>query len=193
MKSNFRVWYDGDPEYTYFDSLAQALKHIRKTKVLDEDNSGLEECLDGIWDEWMDSDDQEIHDHLYMYGGKSPYLKKVKAADVDPIRPSIMDTVSFTREDMIASLTDDEDEDEDEEENDEDNYDEIIDPEQEALDEESLDERLMNVIGVSPKTTTTEAAAETEVAELIGEDEMSEFDDEDEDDDLEEEDEEDES
>ncbi|WDE96945.1 hypothetical protein PQO03_03090 [Lentisphaera profundi] len=174
--SKYRVWYDGEPEYTEFDTLAKALKYVRKTKVLDESNSGLEECTDGYWDEWMDSDDQEIHDHLYMYGGKSPYLKK-SAVKSEPVRPSIMDTVSFSREDLIASLEED-DEDEESEEDDE-----ITDPEdeEEALDEESLDERLMNVIGVSPKTTTevtTEAGSDTETPEeFIGEDEMSEFED----------------
>lgn len=175
--SKYRVWYDGDPEHTNFDSLAQALKYVRKTKVLDESNSGLEECVDGYWDEWMDSDDQEIHDHLYMYGGKSPYLKK-SAEKPDPVRPSIMDTVSFSREDLIASI---EEEDDDEEENEEDAYDEIIDPDEEVLDEEGLDERLMNVIGVSPKTTT-ETTTETTEEEFIGEDEMSEFEEEDDDD-----------
>ena len=186
--SKYRVWYDGDPEYTNFDSLAQALKYVRKTKALDESNSGLEECIDGYWDEWMDSDDQEIHDHLYMYGGKSPYLKKMSVEKSEPVRPSIMDTVSFSREDLVASLEEDDD---DEEENEEDAYDEIIDPDEEVLDEEGLDERLMNVIGVSPKTTTETTATKDETEEFIGEDEMSEFEDEEEDD-LEEEEEEDE-
>ncbi|EDM26470.1 hypothetical protein LNTAR_05829 [Lentisphaera araneosa HTCC2155] len=186
--SKYRVWYDGDPEYTNFDSLAQALKYVRKTKALDESNSGLEECIDGYWDEWMDSDDQEIHDHLYMYGGKSPYLKKMSVEKSEPVRPSIMDTVSFSREDLVASL---EEEDDDDEENEEDAYDEIIDPDEEVLDEEGLDERLMNVIGVSPKTTTETTASKDETEEFIGEDEISEFDDEEEDD-LDEEEEEDE-
>ena len=175
----YRVWFGDEPKYNYFSSLAQALKHIRKTKKLDESNSGLEENFDGEWDEWMDSDDQEVHDHLYMYGGKSPYLSKGGEPKQEPVRPSIMDTVTFSREELSA-----EDPDEDDEENEEDEYDEIIETEESIeLDEEDLDERLMNVIGVSPKVVvSTEGGEEVDFAEDDDEeeDEEDDFDEEDE-------------
>ena len=67
----------------------------------------------------------------------------------------------------------------------------VVREEEEVLDEEDLDERLMNVIGVSPKTSSDTSSTESnEEEEFIGEDEMSEFDDEEEDDLGEEEDEE---
>lgn len=177
----YRVWFGDKPKYNYFATLAQSLKHIRKTKKLDESNSGLEENFDGEWDEWMDMDDQEVHDHLYMYGGKSPYLTKGGEPKSEPVRPSIMDTVTFSREEVPADSEDD-----DEEESEEDEYDEIIEPEESIeLDEEDLDERLMNVIGVSPKVTGT---TEGETLDFAGDDDSEDededdFDDEDDDDD----------
>ena len=73
--AKYRVWYGDEPEYKKVSSLADALKYFRKHDELEEDESGIEELIDGEWDEWLDEDDQNVHEHLYMYGGKSAYLR----------------------------------------------------------------------------------------------------------------------
>ena len=73
--AKYRVWYGDEPEYKKVSSLAEALKYFRKHDELEEDESGIEENIEGEWDEWLDEDDQNVHEHLYMYGGKSAYLR----------------------------------------------------------------------------------------------------------------------
>lgn len=81
--AKYRVWYGDEPEYKKVSSLADALKYFRKHDELEEDESGIEELIDGEWDEWLDEDDQNVHEHLYMYGGKSAYLRSDEDEDDD--------------------------------------------------------------------------------------------------------------
>jgi len=55
--------------------LREAIKFILKNSNYDESNSGIEENIDGDWDEWLDDDDQNIHEHLFMYEARSKYLR----------------------------------------------------------------------------------------------------------------------
>ena len=87
--AKYRVWTGDDPESEDVEilkttsSLADAIKFIRKREdELDESNSGLQ-FYDGFWDEWLDDDDQNIHEHLYMYGGKSRFLRDIEDEDED--------------------------------------------------------------------------------------------------------------
>ena len=88
--ARYRVW-EGEEPYGDDDSgvlkttssIADAIKYLRKNSDLDEDNSGLQELIDGAWDEWLDEDDQNIHEHLYMYGGKSRFLRSNEDEDED--------------------------------------------------------------------------------------------------------------
>ena len=116
--AKYRVWYGDDPTYKKVSSLAEAIKFIKKRPELDESNSGIEEETDvDFWDEWLDEDDQNVHEHLYMYGGKSKFLRVVDEDEDD---------------------LDDDDEEEDEDDDIDDDEDEV---------DEDLDERLMDVIG----------------------------------------------
>jgi hypothetical protein len=124
--AKYRVWFGDEPDYKNVSSLAEAIKFIRKNRNFDESNSGIEELQDGEWDEWLDDDDQTIHEHLYMYGGKSKYLKSAPK-------------VEEAEEEILLDDDDDDDLDEDE--------DEEIEDEELEVEEEDLDERLMDVIG----------------------------------------------
>ena len=106
--AKFRVWYGDDPTYKKVSSLAEAIKFIKKNPDYDESNAGVEEKIDGEWDEWLDEDDQNVHEHLYMYGGKSKFLRVEEDEDDDDL------------DDDDEDLDEDEDEDEDVEESDED-------------------------------------------------------------------------
>jgi len=137
--AKFRVWYGDDPTYKKVSSLTDAIKFIKKKPDFDESNSGIEEMIDGdYWDEWLDEDDQNVHEHLYMYGGKSKFLRSL----------------------------DDEDEDLDEEE-DLDEDEEVEDDEEDSV-EEDLDDRLMDVIGGgrSPSTEVGETFDDDEDDDL---------------------------
>ena len=81
--AKYRVWYGDGPDYKKMSSLADAIKYFRKHSDLEEDESGIEENIDGEWDEWLDEDDQNVHEHLYMYGGKSAYLRVEEDEDED--------------------------------------------------------------------------------------------------------------
>ena len=72
--SKYNVWTDDEAKAFTTSNLAKAIKFIIKNSDFDESNSGLEERVDGEWDEWLDDDDQNIHEHLYMYSGKSRFL-----------------------------------------------------------------------------------------------------------------------
>ena len=73
--SKFRVWYGDKPNRKKVSSLKEAIKFILKNSKFDESNSGIEQGLDGDWDEWLDDDDQNIHEHLFMYESRSKYLR----------------------------------------------------------------------------------------------------------------------
>lgn len=128
--AKYRVWYGDDPTYKNVTSLAEAIKFIKKKPDFDESNSGVEELVDNeYWDEWLDEDDQNVHEHLYMYGGKSKYLRAVVEEEDD--------------EEIDDEDIDDEDlDDEEEEDIDDEETEEGVDS-----DDEDLDERLMDVIG----------------------------------------------
>ena len=73
--AKFRIWHGDKPKYKKLSSLKEAVKVMLKTDAYDEDSSGLEQNYDGEWDEWLDEDDQNIHEHLFMYGSRSRYLR----------------------------------------------------------------------------------------------------------------------
>lgn len=85
--SQYKVWSGDDPDAEDLDflkttpSLSKAIKYLIKNEDLDESNSGIKHKVDGYWDEWLDEDDQNIHEHLYMYGGKSSLLKSSEEED----------------------------------------------------------------------------------------------------------------
>ena len=157
--AKFRVWYGDEPTYKKVSSLTEAIKFIKKKPEFDESNSGIEEKIDDeYWDEWLDDDDQNVHEHLYMYGGKSKFLR---------------------------SLEDDEDEDLDEDEEDLDEDDEDLEDEEDAV-EEDLDDRLMDVIGGgrSPATEVEETFDDEDDEDLDDDedDDLDDLDDEDDED-----------
>ncbi|MCM8541299.1 MAG: hypothetical protein NE328_13590 [Lentisphaeraceae bacterium] len=159
--AKFRAWYGDDPTYKKVSSLAEAIKFIKKNPDFDESNSGVEEKIDGDWDEWLDEDDQNVHEHLYMYGGKSKFLK------VDE---------------------DEDDDDEDLEDLDEDDEDEEVEEVEEVEDDvvdEDLDDRLLDVIG-GGRAVTKDVDEEIEVDDdddLLDDDDDDDLEDEDLDDD----------
>ena len=154
--AKFRVWYGDEPTYKKVSSLTEAIKFIKKKPDFDESNSGIEEKIDNdYWDEWLDEDDQNVHEHLYMYGGKSKYLKSL----------------------------DDEDEDEDLDEDEEVEDEEVEDDEEDAV-EEDLDDRLMDVIGGGRRAATEVEEAFEDGDDDLEDDEDDDLDDLEEDDDL---------
>ncbi|MCM8537790.1 MAG: hypothetical protein NE334_17745 [Lentisphaeraceae bacterium] len=152
--SKYRIWYGDEPEYKKASSLAEAIKFFRKNPDYDESDSGIEELMDGEWDEWLDEDDQNIHEHLYMYGGKSVYLKVAEDEDDE----------DFDEDDLDDDLEDEEEEEVEEEE---------------ASDDIDLEDRLMNVIGGNAKVKATED--EDVLDDDLEEDDDEDFDEEDED------------
>ncbi len=120
--AKYRVWYGDEPTYKNVSSLAEALKFFKKNPNYDESNSGIEELVDNYWDEWLDEDDQNVHEHIYMYGGKSKHFRATGSNEEE-------------EEEEIEEDLEELDEDLDEEEAD------LID------DDEELDDRLLDVIG----------------------------------------------
>jgi hypothetical protein len=147
VEKKFRVWFGPSekPKYEYFATIAQAIKFVKKNASFDEANSGFEEKLDGEWDEWLDLDGQNIHEHLYMTDGKSEYLKEgkksAKSADADDV------------EDEVIEEDDDEEEEEEVEE----------EVEEDFVDEEAAEERLLTVLGGAGKDDDDEVAEDEEV------------------------------
>ena len=81
--AKYRVWHGNGPKYKKISSLAEGIKFFRKNEQHTEDDSGIEQLFDGEWDEWLDEDDQNIHEHIYMYGSKSEYLRVDEDDDDD--------------------------------------------------------------------------------------------------------------
>ena len=160
--AKYRIWTEEDPEVLVTGSLAQAIKYIKKNSDLDESNSGLEELIDGDWDEWLDRDDQNVHDHLYMYGSRSEYLRKDE--EVDEEDDSLFDD-GYVEEGYSDDEDDaDFDDDDDEEFEDED--------------------RLLNAIGGSVKNadgSDEEEDFSDDAEDEFGDEEEDDFDEEDED------------
>ena len=73
--AKFRAWYGNKPTIKNVSSLREAMKIILKNDDFDESNSGIEELIDSEWDEWLDEDDQNVHEHLFMYETRSKYLR----------------------------------------------------------------------------------------------------------------------
>ena len=140
--SQYKVWSGDDPDAEDLDflkitpSLSKAIKYIIKNEDLDESNSGIKHKVDGYWDEWLDEDDQNIHEHLYMYGGKSSLLKSSEDDDeldddaVDDEDDSLEEDLNDRLLDVIggsqrSGSSDDEDEEDDEEDEEEDEDEDI--------------------------------------------------------------------
>lgn len=71
----YRIWIGENPKYIEVKHLIEAAKIFRKyADEYNEGNSGLEIDHDGVWDEWLDPDDQNIHEHIYMYGKEAGYV-----------------------------------------------------------------------------------------------------------------------
>ena len=158
--SKYKVWTDDDPEALRTTSLAKAIKYISKNADLDEGNSGLEEYISGEWDEWLDDDDQNIHEHLYMYPKKSPYL-----IDEDEIEE--MSVADMTN--PFDSLDDDDDED----------FDDDDDDDLDDDDDEEEEERLLGAIGGSNRGAAEESFDEDLDDEEEEEDDFDDEEDED--------------
>ena len=74
--SKFRIWFGDEPQYISVSSVGDAIRVIKKNMdKFPEGEAGLEYNEDGVWDEWLDEDDQGIHEHLYMYGKTSRFLR----------------------------------------------------------------------------------------------------------------------
>ena len=150
--AKYRVWYGDGPDYKKMSSLAEAIKYFRKHGDLEEDESGIEEFIDGEWDEWLDEDDQNVHEHLYMYGGKSAYLRS------------------------------DEDEEDDFDEDEEDVDEEDVDEDEDDSDEVDMEDRLMNVIGGNTRPASTDDEEVSDEESFDDTDDEDDFDEDEEDD-----------
>ena len=108
--AKYRVWSgeepnsdDGSGVLKSTSSISDAIKYIRKNSKLEEDNSGLQELISGSWDEWLDEDDQNIHEHLYMYGGASKLLKSSED-DEEEVDEDLDDDEDEVEEDLDDRL-----------------------------------------------------------------------------------------
>ena len=71
----FRLWHGDEPEYLEIGSISKAIVVIKKeSHLFPEDKSGLQKYENGEWDEWLDEEDQNIHEHIFMFGNTSAFI-----------------------------------------------------------------------------------------------------------------------
>lgn len=101
----FRLWQDnnGDREYTPVNSVAKTILLVQKNEdIFLEEVSGLEVLENGMWDEWLDEEDQNIHEHIFMFGEASSFLEDI-TDDIED-NDSDEDEEIFLEEDRLLSV-----------------------------------------------------------------------------------------
>ena len=123
----FRLWHGDEPKFVEVRSISEAMLMIRKNeKLFPEESSGLQQFENGVWDEWLDEEDQTIHEHMYMFNQSSRYLVDLDDEDFDFDDEydfdDEMEEEEFVSDDedrfiseVAAGVTDDDIDDEDEE------------------------------------------------------------------------------
>ena len=77
--TRYRLWYGEKPQYIEVDSISEAILLLRKDEdKFPEESSGLEKFENGEWDEWLDTEDQNIHEHIFMFGKTSAFIKDLE-------------------------------------------------------------------------------------------------------------------
>ena len=89
--AKYRVWSGEEPcsddksgVLKSTSSISDAIKYIRKHSTLEEDSSGLQELLDGSWDEWLDA--WVANGDMHAVGRRAVHIVDVRLRPLDSER-----------------------------------------------------------------------------------------------------------